>query len=224
VSDKVTMRVFLAAAAFLFATSAFAQSPLYWALANNDALEVWNLAPDAPEVLDENGLSAPAWAVERGNAEAIEALAWRGVKLDQVDPQGRNLLFGAAALGRLDLFDTIAAAGARLDQVDTQGRTLVHAAAAAPHPEMLSALLARGLGADRRTDLGVTPLMVACQAGAASQVRTLLDWGAVPEDQDYVGRSVRDYAVAGGDAPTLALIDEALTPWSIGPADAAPPP
>jgi len=103
------MRVFLTGAVFLFASSAFGQSPLYWALANNDALEVWNLAPDSPQVLDENGLSAPAWAVERGNAEAIEALMWRGVKLDEVDPQGRNLLFGAAALGRLDLFDTIVA-------------------------------------------------------------------------------------------------------------------
>jgi len=89
---------------------------------------------------------------------------------------------------------------------------------------MLTALLARGLGVGPRTDLGVTPLMLACQAGAASQAQTLLDWGAVPEDQDYLGRSVRDYAVAGGDPATLALIDEALAPWTIVSGDGAPPP
>lgn len=218
-TDSERMRALLFVAVLFLPPAVFAQSPLYWALANNDALEVWNLAPQAPEVLEENGLSAPAWAVARGNAEAVEVLAWRGVPLDQVDPEGRNLLFGAAALGRLDLFETIAAAGARLDQVDTQGRTLIHAAARSPHPEMLKALLAKGLGALERTTLGITPLMLACGAGRAPDVQLLLAWGAVPEDQDYLGRSVRDYALAGGDASVLALIDEALTPWTIEPAD-----
>jgi len=218
------MRALLFVATFLLTSSVFGQSPLYWALANNDARAVWNLAAEVPDLLEENGLSAPAWAVERGNAEAIAALAWRGIPLDQVDAEGRNLLFGAAALGRLDLFDTIAAAGARLDQVDSLGRTLIHAAAPSPHPEMLKALLAKGLGALDRTALGVTPLMLACGAGRASEVQMLLDWGAVPEDRDYLGRSVRDYAVAGGDAATLALIDADLTPWTIESSGGAPPP
>lgn len=200
----------------------YAESPLYWALANNDAVEVWQ-AEDLPEMLEENGLTAPAWAVARGNAEALDVLIWRGVSLDKVDGQGRNLLFEAAALGRLDLFEKILTQGAKVDKVDVQGQTLVHAAARAPHPEMLEWLLAQGLGGTTRTELGVTPLMVACGERRRTAVETLLKWGAVPEDQDFLGRSVKDYAEAGGDPGTLELIDATLTPWTIEPAGKAPP-
>jgi ankyrin repeat protein len=193
-----------------------AETPLYWAIANNDALEVWHLtAEGTPDSLEENGLTLPAWAVERGSGEVIDVLTWRGVALDRVDNQGRNLLFGAAALGRLDLFEKIEAAGARVDQVDRQGLNLIHAAAPSPHPEMLKTLLARGLGAVSRSSIGVTPLMLACLGGRAEEAAILLDWGAVPEDQDYLGRSVRDYAVAGDDPATLAVVEAALTPWTI---------
>lgn len=202
-----------------------AETPLYWAIANNDALEVWNLTSQAvPPTMEENGLTPPAWAVERGSGEAMDVLTWRGLKLDQVDERGRNLLFPAAARGRLDLFEKIEAAGARIDQVDRFGLTLVHAAAQSPHPVMLQTLLARGLPALTPSALGVTPLMEACLQGRIVEAATLLEWGANPEDEDYLGRNVRSYAVAGGDPATLALIEAALTPWTIELADEALPP
>lgn len=202
-----------------------AQTSLYWALANNDAAEVWRLTEKSiPPGLDENGFTAPEWAVARGNAEALEALLWRGASLDGVDDEGKNLLFGAAALGRLDLFETIQAHGARVDQVDAGGFTLVHMAAQSPHPEMLQTLLSFGLDPRTKSSVGVTPLMVASRAGRSDEVATLLRWGAVAEDQDFLGRSVRDYAVASDDPNTLAAIDQALTPWTIEPADGAPLP
>jgi ankyrin repeat protein len=202
----------------LAAGGVWGESPLYWAIANNDALEVWKLtAPEGPPaVLEENGLPPPAWAVERASAEVLEVLAWRGVSLDQVDVHGRNLLYGAAALGRVDLFDRIAAAGALTTQVDDQGNTLVHAGATAPHLILVGRLLATGLDATARTNLGVTPLMRACGAGRSEAVTLLLRWGGVPEDLDFLGRSVRDYAVRSGDTATLSVIDQALSPWSIG--------
>lgn len=205
---------------FLWLTlPSFAETPLYWAIANNDALEVWNLtsAEPTPEAFEENGLSPPAWAVERGSGEALDVLTWRGTALDVVDAQGRNLLFGAARRGRLDLFEKIEAAGARIDAVDQRGQTLIHMAAQSPHPVMLKTLLARGLGAVARSAIGTTPLMFACLEGKAEEAAVLLAWGSVPEDEDYLGRSVRDYAVWGGDPATLALVDEALTPWTIAP-------
>jgi ankyrin repeat protein len=209
----------------LTASEVTAESPLYWALANNDALEVWNLtAAEVPATLDETGGTVSAWAVARGNAEAVDALVWRGVPLNGVDDRGRNLLFDAASLGRLDLFDKIVAQGARVDQIDLTGQTLVHAAALSPHTEMLTKLLALGLGATERTALGLTPLMVACAGGRAQEAALLLAWGAVPEDEDYLGRNVRGYAESSGDEATLAVITEALTPWSIEAADAAPLP
>jgi len=220
------MRPFRILLILLLATPSFAETPLYWAIANNDALEVWNLTASAPvpPVLDENGLSLPAWAVERGSGEVIDVLTWRGVPLDGIDDQGRNLLFGAATRGRLDLFAKIEAAGARLDQVDLRGQTLIHAAAPSPHPVMLKTLLARGLGAVSRSALGVTPLMLACLGGRADETAILLAWGSVPEDEDYLGRSVRDYAVRSADPQTLELIDAALTPWTIEPDGADPLP
>jgi ankyrin repeat protein len=204
----------------------FAETPLYWALTNNDVVEVWNLTATAPPpaVLDENASAPAAWAVARGNTEALSALLWRGVALNEVDARGRNLLFEAAALGRVDLFETIVAAGARWDQVDHEGLTLIHMAVGSPHPEMLQTLLSLGLGAKTRTASGVTPLMLACLSGQADQVKILLAWGAVAEDQDYLGRHVRDYAVTGGSLKVLSLIDEALIPWTIEPAGGAPPP
>jgi len=204
-------------------SNAQAETPLYWALANNDVIEVWH-ANEFPDLLEENGLTVPAWAVSRGNAEAVDALVWRGVALNQIDSRGRNLLFPAAALGRLDLFEKIMAQGAKIDQVDAQGQTLIHAAATSPHPEMLRVLLALGLGASEKSALGVTPLMMACGAGRWVNAKLLLDWGAVPEDRDFLGRGVRDYAVEGGDQQTLQLIDTTLTPWTIGPVGGAPLP
>lgn len=203
----------------LLSLPCWAETPLYWAIANNDALEVWKLTTvePPPEAFEENGLSPPAWAVERGSGEALDVLTWQGVSLDLIDSQGRNLLFGAAARGRLDLFEKIEAAGARLDVVDQRGQTLVHMAARSPHPVMLKSLLARGLGAVARSSIGTTPLMFACLEGKADEAAILLAWGSVPEDEDYLGRSVRDYAVMGGDATTLAVVDEALTPWTIEP-------
>jgi len=219
------MRILWVVLGLLAAGTVQAETPLYWALANNDAVEVWNLTSEPPpDVLDENGLSPPAWAVARGNTEAIEALHWRGVPLDAVDADGRNLLFGAAALGRVDLFETLLAAGAKAGQVDNEGQTLIHMAAESPHPEMLQRLLALGGTATQRTTSGVTPLMLAAGTGRADQVELLLRWGAAAEDEDYLGRSVRDYALQGGDAKTLALIDEALIPWTIEPDGEVPPP
>ena len=221
------MRNGLMALALLFATDgAFAQTPLYWALTNNDVAELWSQTETdpLPDLLDETGLTPPAWAVGRGNAEVVTELLWRGFPLDEIDADGRNLLFSAAALGRVDLFDTILAAGAPWDQVDNNGQTLIHAAASSPHPEMLEKLLVLGLGATELSSSGVTPLMLACLAGKADHSAVLLAWGAIAEDQDYLGRSVRDYAVRGGDKKTLDLIDAALTPWTIEQDGEVPPP
>jgi ankyrin repeat protein len=205
---------------------ASAESDLYWALGNNDPLVVWQLTADGglPANDADAELDRPYLAVSAGSAEALDALAWKGVALDAVNDQGRNLLFPAAAVGRLDLFDRIQAAGAKIDQVDNQGRTLVHMAALSPHPEMLKTLLSLGLGPQDTSSLGMTPLMEACLAGKADEAAVLLAWGAIPEDEDWLGRTVRDYAAASGDAATLTVIDEALSPWSISQDGEAPPP
>ena len=100
----------------------------------------------------------------------------------------------------------------------------MHAAATSPHPEMVKALLRLGLGAGPRSALGVTPLMLACESGETAGAEILLAWGAIPEDEDYLGRSVRDYAVAAGNEATLKLVDSALSPWTPGQDGAAPHP
>ena len=89
---------------------------------------------------------------------------------------------------------------------------------------MLQTLLTLGLGAVTKTELGVTPLMLACLEGRSDEAQMLLNWGAIPEDEDYLGRSVREYAVWGGDSETLTLLDQALIPWTGEPADGAPLP
>ena len=204
----------------------WAESDLYWALANNDPLVVWQLTNDGgtPANDGDGDLDRPSLAVSAGSAEALDALTWRGVALDSINDQGRNLLFPAAAVGRLDLFERIQAAGAKVDQVDNQGRTLVHMAALSPHPEMLKTLLGLGLGPRVPSSLGLTPLMEASGGGKSDEVAILLAWGAIPEDEDWLGRTVRDYALASGDPATLALIDQALIPWSISQDGEAPPP
>jgi len=200
--------------------------PLYWALTNNDALEVWNLTASKPppRVLKQNNLPPTVWAVEQGNAEVLQALVWRGVSLDAVDQHGRNLLFAASALGRVDLYNQILASGADPKQVDDEGNSLVQWAASAPHPEILHTLLRQGLNPETRNSRGITPLMRACAAGQPQAVALLLSWGAAVHDEDYFGTTVRAYAVKGKNAAVLNLIDSALTPWTIGPGDTAPPP
>jgi len=210
----------------LAAAPLVAESELFWAVSNNDALALWTLTAEQapPPLLEPTELGPEAWALRRGNAEALQVLQWRGVSLAQVDALGRNLLFPAAGLGRLDLFERVLAAGADPQQVDTAGQTLFHEAAASPHPEMLSYLLARGWGAQSRSSLGVTPLMLACRAGRPVETALLLDRGAVAEDEDYLGRSVLAYARASGNPEVVGLIEAALSPWSIAADDGAPLP
>lgn len=218
------MRVWFLLVYLVLGSTVHAESPLYWAIANNDALAVWNLANPAPEVLEENGLSPEAWAVARGSAEVVEVLVWRSGRLDRVDAQGRNLLYGAVGLGRMDLVERLLREGLATDVVDAQGRSLIHAAATARLSEALRWLLVGERAPITRSNLGRTALMEACGAGRAGAVALLLRWGEVPEDEDYLGRSVRDYALSSGDQATLELIDEALRPWSIAPDGGAPPP
>jgi ankyrin repeat protein len=134
-----------------------------------------------------------------------------------IDESGRNLLFEASLAGRLDLFRKIALSGARLDQVDFSGLSLVHAAAQSVQTVMVPFLLRNGLPPAARSELGVTPLMLASQEGRLENVQVLLNWGANPEDQDYLGRSVLWYANRGKNPEMLSLLNR-----EVGQAESVP--
>ncbi|MEI8094591.1 MAG: ankyrin repeat domain-containing protein [Spirochaetales bacterium] len=201
------------------------ETPLYWAIVNNDALAAWNLTEPRGTESIIPGPAELAWAIRRGASEVFDVLSYRGAPADAIDDSGRNLLFDVSIQGRLDLFRKIAAAGARLEQVDREGWSLAHAGAQSSHPEMTVYLLQRGVPPVQRSDLGVTPLMLACAAGLEQNALELLSWGANPADEDYLGHTVLWYAHTGGNAALQAVLEQELTavPES-SPSDAAPLP
>jgi ankyrin repeat protein len=201
----------------------FAQSDLYWAIANNDALAAWKLTQPG-ELVPMPAVEDLSWAVSRGSGEVFDVLSYRGAPVAGIDESGRNLLFEASLAGRLDLFRKIALSGARLDQVDLSGLSLVHAAAQSVQTVMVPFLLRNGLPPAARSELGVTPLMLASQEGRLENVKTLLNWGANPADQDYLGRSVLWYANRGKNPQTLALLNGELGPAESEPSGEAPLP
>lgn len=210
------MRNFVRLTLLFLAGFGFAQSDLYWAIANNDALTAWKLTQPG-ELISLPAVADLSWAVSRGSGEVFDVLSYRGAPVAGIDESGRNLLFEASLAGRLDLFRKIALSGARLDQVDFSGLSLVHAAAQSVQTVMVPFLLRNGLPPAARSELGVTPLMLASQEGRLENVQVLLNWGANPEDQDYLGRSVLWYANRGKYPEMLSLLNR-----EVGQAESVP--
>lgn len=102
----------------------------------------------------------------------------------------------AARRGDISHLQELLAAGASVFDVDVLGNTALHYAALGGASAAASVLLRSGAALDPMGQLGMTPLMMACERADLALARLLLDHGADPLAQDAQGISVLVYATA----------------------------
>ena len=105
--------------------------------------------------------------------------------LTDINNDNRTLLHLASGFGFTTVVETLIKMGADLEATDNYGETPIFRAIQFRHDDCLKLLLQSDLNS--RNTKGRTPLHLACKAGTAFAVKTLLDNGSDPTAQDFDG-------------------------------------
>ena len=139
------------------------------------------------------------------------ALHTVSVTADVGDQMGRAPLHYAALEGPVDLVRALLLEGADVATTDKQGFTALHFACQQNRPEVAQALLDAGAPVDPVDQWGNTPL---CRAvfnakGDPRIVRTLVNAGADPDQENFSGSSPRQLALLIGIYDTSGYFGDA---------------
>jgi cytohesin len=173
------------------------------------------LLKECNEAISKNpeGRTALMEAAETGSIAKAKALLARGADVLASDDKGQTALMIAAAKGHAELAKALLASFAdnnqqRLDylnQKDKSGKTAAKVAEDASHKE-LAALFRDYTDFDLKDDMGLTPLMKACQAGDRLTIAKLVAKGADVTAKDKEGMTALMHAAAKGQASVIPLV------------------
>ncbi|EFA84000.1 RNA polymerase III subunit [Heterostelium album PN500] len=202
------------------------------ACAMGESLKVEDLIKSNPNLnvneQDSRGLTPIHLAASLGHLDVVTVLVKVGkARLDQSDRSDSTPLFKAAAAGHVEIVDFLVKSGARVNHQDADHATplfvtcdAVSTLAAQQHsndgiskaPSGLSAylqivrlLLDAKANVSIRNKSAKTPLMMAVRSKQPQLVQLLLQAGALVDDKDSLGISVREYA--DNDRIILALLN-----------------
>ena len=154
---------------------------------------------NAEQTLKEKGYyfnkDAFAFAVSRGDVEAVELFLQGALSPDSQDASGTPVLCLAARNRHFRLVEILVEAGADLNGVsrDRESTALMDAAARGDQ-EICGLLITAGAEIDRVGKDGQTALMLAVGAKSEEVSRLLLGAGADPYHRDKLGMSAHGYA------------------------------
>ena len=136
-----------------------------------------------------------------------------GAPIDAQTPEGETALIRAAILDcpaaiRL-LVARGAAVGVTMQTIRGRLGPLHAAAGAATALEAVRTLVRLGRPVDEPNELGVTPLMLAAEAGATDAARCLLEAGANPNAQTKLGETAAMFAARWGHASAVEVVLDA---------------
>ncbi len=112
-------------------------------------------------------------------------------------------LFNTVRWGTLQELKSLVAQGKNIhgilkDSGYYSGRTLLHSACGREGLDVIEYLVSKGLDVNAQDDNGVTPLMIAADAGSSEKVQYLLSKGADPFAKNKSGETLLYYAAGGG--------------------------
>lgn len=149
------------------------------------------------------------WAADSGNVVIVDLLVQHGASVHLPDARGFTALHHAAQHGRTHLVNYLVYQGARVNERDGEGHTPLMWAAFNGFDDCLLLLLRLG-GDPFLTDKdGRTALHWAAGAGKLEIVKSLLFVQGPMSlvSRDAFGAAAMEYAVQGGDQPTVQFMD-----------------
>ncbi|HEU4621403.1 MAG TPA: ankyrin repeat domain-containing protein [Burkholderiaceae bacterium] len=165
-----------------------------------------------PQQKGDFGGTALHLAAEKGNVEAIKALArHRATVINVRDSNGRTPLHIAVEKGMPDAFDQLLSLGADIEARDGQDFTVVHIAARFNQTSMIAKLVdTLGRNVNSRTVTNQTPLHIAAYHGNQGVLQALLARGADPRVMDEDESTARDLAAIKKHHAIMRDLDNAV--------------
>lgn len=177
------------------------------------AAESASAASSGADATDESGRSALWYACQGGCAGAVvEALLRAGASPLRADDAGVTPLMAACGAGSAEVAELLlrrAEVVEAIDASDEEGRTALHSALlGGEEAAVVEALVRGGCGCGGGDDAGVTPLMLAAEAGRAGVVRLLLSTGRCGDLNSATkqGHSAVWFAAQSGSTETLGAL------------------
>ena len=154
-----------------------------------------------------------------GHPNAVQTLLSKGARMETKDLHGMTALHYASRNGHTAVVQLLLDKGCRLEARADIGLTALHMAAYTARNEIVKLLIAHGAAIGAKTletgaksvisfPEGSTPLHLAASHADADTIRTLVDCGAILEEENNLGSTALDKAIiSGSPANVLALIE-----------------
>lgn len=163
-----------------------------------------------PNTLDAGGYPGLVRALHVDSLRVAEVLVTaRGIRVNDLTPQGESVLMTACIKGHLDWVRRLIAMDADINKT---GWTPLHYAASADRPhsvEIAALLLEHHAYIDAESPNKSTPLMLAAQYGSEAMANLLLREGADPSLRNQRGLSAVDFAQRSERAFMVQLMSRA---------------
>ncbi len=146
---------------------------------------------------DHHGRTELHYCALHGSTPILDILVHYGAKIDCQDNDGVTPIMSACSEGRYSLLLALLRKGADVKLLDRKQRNVVHHCFG-PKPSLTCAkmLVRHFANLNQRDESGMTPLMLACQTCAKSNIpviRYLVERGADPVAQDNDGNDAADH-------------------------------
>lgn len=153
------------------------------------------------------GMNALMYAAYKGEVEAMELLAARGLEVNSRDNRGISALWYAIYGGSAESVKFLVKAGAATVE-GKNGATALIQAAMMGQDEIIKALVELGSDVNRPTNSGITALMWAASNGHVETAKLLMNLGAAINAKTTVGWTALMTGARGGSLEIVKLLVE----------------